>query len=1255
MEAINDGIAIIGIACKFPGAKNKSEYWDNLLSGKETIRHFSDEELRDKEYNFEALRKNPGYVKARGVLDEVDKWDAGFFNVIPRDAKEMDPQQRIWLEATWEAFEDAGCDPYNFKGTAGVFAGSFFNTYLLNNVLRDPESYEHYFRGRTPEMFQAYLNSDPMFLATRTAYFYNLKGPAINVQTACSTSLVAVSQACSSLMSFETDLCIAGGVTVVTPQETGYLYQEGAIGSPDGHCRPFDKLSNGAVFGNGVGVVVLKRLQDAVNDKDNIYAVIRGWATNNDGNEKIGFTAPSIEGQSNVITSAHSFANIKASDISYIEAHGTGTPLGDPIEVAALTKAFRKTSNLKQYCGLGSVKSNIGHLDAAAGIAGLIKIALSAYYRTLPATINFTAPNPRLNLESSPFYIQDKIRKFDQNDTVVMGVSSFGIGGTNAHVVLSTAPEAGNPNFRQNKFHPELIVISAKTETALQKQKEQILKYIQQNPGQPLTNVSYTLQSGRNHMNFRSCFAISSEDGLIAGKPEFYESKLDQNVNSIAFTFPGQGAQYIGMGKQLYESAPIFKSNLDKCFQIFEEETGENLKAIVFSEEDTAVAETKLAQTKYTQPALFSIEYSLAQMYLSYGIDPKIMIGHSIGEYAAACIAGVFDLASAIKIVTKRGALMQTMPTGKMMAVSCSRGKLEELNQDSFEIAADNAQDSCTISFPEENLDTIKKLLEQHEISFSILNTSHAFHSKSFEPILEQFANYVNLFNLNAPKIPFISCLTGHSISRDEACSGEYWAKQLRNTVCFREGISFIIKKEKAIFLEVGPNTHLSSIVRRNKDLSNKKLTIGSLGKPAIEKHEHTRFIQSLGELWSNGYPLRFEKIRDNKDEIPIKISLPTYPWEKKRYWVDYIPTQTGPGTNNWAQPKEIIAEDAPQTSSGMVDTLRKLLSDQSGFPIEDLDISKNFTDLGFDSLFLAQFARNLEKKFKVKVAFRQLVQDTENISKLSEFLEQHSPSYRSQINIHAEKTYKTNHTRNLVVLQSSGSKEPLVLIHGDNANNFFPKHFEDRPIYSFLHIGADGGKNPFKDAKSMAESYLSQLFEIQPEGPYNLCGFSFGGLLAYEMSTMLQKQGKQVNKLIIIDTLNPLERKYKPTPKTFIEYLKINYYRPLKAEFRFNFQTLKYNLYYWSGTPIPVELRSKSIVHNYFILTKKHKPIKFDGDILLFMATENAPKHVNNLGWDHMVRNLDLIKLKGGHRDLLDIEENIDPLVTSIKNFLEK
>jgi len=1001
MNSNNDKIAVIGMACRFPGANNLNEYWNNLIEGMDTIKRFTDEELSKFEINYNELKRNPDYVKARGVLEDIDKFDAGFFGMIPKEAAGTDPQHRVWLETAWEAFENAGCDPVNYAGAIGVFAGGYLNTYLLNNILRDPVKLENYIRLRSTESFQILTGNDVAFIPTKTAYKFNLRGPAINVQTACSTSLVAISQACQSLFSFESDICLAGGVCIVVPQESGYIYQEGAIPSPDGSCRPFDTKGKGTVFSNGVGAVVLKRLDDAVRDRDTIYALVSGWAINNDGNNKVSYMAPSINGQAEVITMAQSFAEISPEQISYIEAHGTATQLGDPIEIAALKKAFSKKTDKKQFCGIGSVKSNIGHTDAAAGVASFIKTCLAAYHRIIPATIHFSEPNEHINFEDTPFFVQSELKEWTEERPLIMGVSSFGIGGTNAHVIIEEPPRIEKTPSLQSEW-PDLLLLSAKTDYSLNKRKQELIDYLKANPGLNLKDVGYTLGTGRNHMSHRSFLVTSGMEEILAGRSIFTDGKQNNLVSGIAFMFPGQGAQYVGMGRDLYKTNRLFRQILDECIEIVKSETGQDIKKILFEIDNSEDADRKLARTEMTQQALFIIEYALAKVLEQINIKPDYLIGHSIGEYTAACIAGVFDLHTALRIVIRRGQLMQRMPSGKMMAVRTSSGKLRSLNSTYFEIAGDNSPASCSVSFKTENERQVEHFLASNGITYIGLNTSHAFHSEAFDPIISEFSVYVNQFTLKTPELPFISCLTGKFITDEEATSGTYWAKQLRNTVLFRQGISTIAKTEDVIFLEVGPETHLSSLVRHNEDMINKNSIISTLGKFDHIDERH-KILTSLGNMFTVGINIDFEFLM--KDTRLYRISLPTYPFERKRHWIDFELSKDFEELNSTCKllkgfseindgkidKKVSTLENTDKVTTGTRDLKVFTHTEQIIFNIwseafmnKDISLMDNFFEIGGDSLLAITVMSKIKSAFKVNLSLRVFI-DNPSIKDLAE------------------------------------------------------------------------------------------------------------------------------------------------------------------------------------------------------------------------------------------------------------------------------
>ncbi len=985
MNNSTNKIAVIGMSCRFPGAVNAEEFWNNLILGKETLTHFTGEEIARFEPYFDKIKDNPDYVRVRGVLKDIDKFDAAFFGMTPKEAAETDPQQRIWLETAWQALENAGCDPFSYPGAIGVFAGGGVSSYLINNILRDHDWRENFFRPDSGASSQLMFGNDPSYITTKTAYHFNLKGPAVYVQTACSTSLVAIVQACQSLYSYDSDVCLAGGIRIIIPQEKGYLYQEGGIPSPDGHCRAFDAKANGTVGSNGVGVVVLKRMEDAIKDNDTIYALVSGWALNNDGSNKVSFAAPSINGQAEVIMMAQSFAEVSPEEIGYIEAHGTATQLGDPIEMAALTKAFSAKTDKKQFCGIGSVKSNIGHTDSAAGVASFIKVCLSAYNKKIPPTLHYSKPNPHIDFKNSPFYVLNKLKEWSEQKPLIMGVSSFGIGGTNAHLIVEQPPFPEKESEQSSEW-PSLIVLSAKSEDSQKRRQKDLAEFLKAKPDLNIHDVAYTLAFGRNHMLHRSFIVASTLEEIISGGKKFTDGKKDNQVSKIAFMFPGQGAQYVKMGYDLYQKNKTFRDILDDSFRIIRYETGEDIKPILFGNSNMAESDLRLTSTELTQPALFIIEYGLSKVLDQLDIKPDFMIGHSIGEYTAACLAGVFDFQTALKIVIKRGQLMRKMPSGNMMAVRSDIEKLKSISESYFEIAADNAFESCTISFKSEDTEKVKTLLDKNNIQHVQLNTSHAFHSAAFDPIISEFREYVNQFNLKKPELPFISCLTGAFITDEQSTSGTYWAQQLRNTVQFRQGISTITVNEGTVFLEVGPNTHLSSLVRQSGDVVNKKIIISTLGK-ADKTDERYKVLAALGNMYNVGVNINFDVFKQNHKTR--KIGLPAYPFERKRHWLEIdlshkIKDNVLSVNANDRDTLDSFSLDSAVESIDVSDNATdKILSIwKSLIGSEEIGLDDDFFEIGGHSLLALQILTRMKEDMGIKISLKEFL-DNPTINKL--------------------------------------------------------------------------------------------------------------------------------------------------------------------------------------------------------------------------------------------------------------------------------
>ncbi len=874
-------IAVIGMTGQFPGAENLDVFWDNLATGVESVTFFSDEELAAAGVDH-AVLENPSYVKAASLLDNVDRFEDGFFGYTPREAEIMDPQQRLFLEHCWAALEDAGYTPGSYEGLIGVYAGVAWNTYLLSNLTTRPELFDG------AGGFQVFITNDKDFMSTRASYKLNLKGPSVILQTSCSTSLVAVHLACLSLLSFECDTALVGGVTVKVPQREGYFYQPEGLASPDGHCRAFDASAQGTIFGSGVGAVVLKRLAEALEDGDTIRAVIKGSAINNDGAVKVSYTAPSVAGQSEVVAAALEMAGVGAETIRYIETHGTGTSLGDPIEVAALTRVFRAETEARQICALGSVKTNIGHLDAAAGIAGLIKSVLALEHRQLPPSLNFERPNPAIDFSTSPFYVNTELSEMAATDAPRrVGVSSFGVGGTNAHVILEEAP----PQPPQQPSRPwQLLVLSARSEPALDAVAARLGERLREEDLH-FPDVAYTLKVGRAVFRHRRMLVCQDRDQALAALADpaggWLAAVDDEEPRSrpVVFLFSGQGTQYPQMAGELYRLESVFRQQVDRASDLLLAELGLDLRRVLFPEpgnkEDCA---RRLAQTRFAQPALFVTELALARLWMSWGVQPQAMLGHSIGEYVAACLSGVLSLEDALRLVAERGRLMQELPPGAMLAVPLSAAELQAWLGEELSLASVNEPERCVASGPEPAIEALASALAEQGVKSRRLHTSHAFHSRMMEPIEEPFRAALRGVELRPPTLPYISNVSGTWITSQQATDPDYWVQHLRRPVLFADGIAELLEDPQRVLLEVGPGRTLTTLAGRHPRRAGHPV-VPSLPAPGSEHSDLAVLLTALGRLWLAGVELDWVAFYD--DERRRRVRLPTYPFERRRYWIE--------------------------------------------------------------------------------------------------------------------------------------------------------------------------------------------------------------------------------------------------------------------------------------------------------------------------------------------------------------------------------
>jgi acyl transferase domain-containing protein/acyl carrier protein len=868
-------IAIIGMAGRFPGANDIQQFWSNLVQGVETIHYFNEQELINAGLPSQLLQ-DQSFVPARGVLDHIEAFDAGFFSYSPREAELLDPQQRIFLECAWAALEDAGYDPYRCSRAIGVYAGCNQNTYQLFHVFSSIEE-----RNKVHGLA---IYADKDFLSTRVSYNLNLHGPSLTVQSACSTSLVCIHMACQSLLNMECDMALAGGVSVVFPQ-VGYLYQQGGVFSPDGHCRAFDQNATGTLASDGVGVVLLKRLEDAQNDGDHIYAVILGTAVNNDGKAKASYAAPSVDGQMRVITETLGVADIPSESIGYVETHGTGTVLGDLVELTALKRVLVKGDS--SACRIGSLKPNIGHLDQAAGVASLIKAALVVQQGLIPPSLNVKTPHPdlaplELNTHLSPWPEQAFPRR--------AGVSSFGFGGTNAHVILEQPPEKIDKAVSSRPWF--LLVYSARTENTLQRYRLNLVQYLETQHDSSMADIAYVLQAGRSRFGQGQFVVAQSREEASALLTSNKASQVVYDKGEfeslpVYFLFPGQGTQYLNMGKSLYNSEPIFKKHIDKA-AAFMQDFGIDIYPLLFPlPEQEEFAQGQINQTQYAQPLLFIVEYALARLWMAYGVTPSCMIGHSLGEYVAACISEVFTFKDTLRLLIARGKLTQQLTNGAMLAVNVSADKLRTdvtLQLSNVSLAAINSTCQCVLAGDDLSIAALEKELSLRGFIYQRLPAKQAFHSVMVEPILEQFTAIVSEIPRSRPIIPFISNVTGKLITPEEAMSPIYWAKHMRQTVLFADGIDTLLNHGSGLFLEVGPGYILSNLVKKHLRYQTKHHILQSLGQCHDSASDFKLFLSALGTLWLQGVDIQWDVFYQHEQRS--RVSLPTYPFERDEYFL---------------------------------------------------------------------------------------------------------------------------------------------------------------------------------------------------------------------------------------------------------------------------------------------------------------------------------------------------------------------------------
>ncbi|WP_254422931.1 polyketide synthase [Rhodanobacter sp. B05] len=989
--ADDEPIAIIAMAVRFPGADDVEAFWQNLCAGRESITRFEPAEL-DSSIPA-SLRDDPAYVRARGVIDGVEMFDAAFFGIPPREAELMDPQQRIFLELCWECLERGGHVPDVHDAPVGVFAGMHNATYFQRHLAAHPDLVDKL------GAFQVMLANEKDYMATHVAHRLNLTGPAISMNTACSTSLVAICQAVDALRAGRCTMALAGGASITCPPRSGYLAQEGTMLSPDGHTRSFDAQAGGTVFSDGAGVVLLKRQSDALADGNPIHALIRGGAVNNDGGGKASFMAPSSAGQAAVIAMALADAGVDARSISYVETHGTATPIGDPIELEGLVSAFRQNTTDRGFCRIASLKSNVGHMVIAAGVAGVIKTALALREHQIPPTLHYHAPNPSIDFAGSPFVVNAQLNEWEAGDGPRRaGVSSFGVGGTNAHVILEEAPPRPASTAAVG---PQLLQLSARTPAALALAATRLASHLREEPGANLADVAWTLGVGRKAFAHRLALVADDVDAAVAQLASADTARaaaggLPARASDVVFMFPGQGAQYAGMGRALHVGEPAFRDALDECAGLLREELGFDLRERMFGDDADA-----LLPTAVMQPAIFAIEYALARLWLSLGIAPAALVGHSIGEFVAATLAGVFELRDALHLVARRGALMQAQPGGAMLSVRLPWAALQARLPADLSLAVENAPAACVVAGPHAAIAAFQAALDADGVACRLLQTSHAFHSAQMEPVVAPFRAEVAAVTRRAPQLPWVSTLSGDWIGADEAVSPDYWANHLRQPVRFAGALGQLLAAPARVLLEVGPRSTLSSLARQR--LGTQRVPVSALATLAdTAAAELASFRLAAGQLWCRGVAIAPNRL-DRRHRR--RLCLPTYPFERQRCWVEAAavraPAVTPLTPVLVAVPpcsEKPVMPIAPALAAGdrrpqLIVQLKAAFEDVAGVDLADADAAAHFIELGLDSLMLTQMALHLSRLFAVKITFRQLMTDASSLAQLADLLDAQLPA----------------------------------------------------------------------------------------------------------------------------------------------------------------------------------------------------------------------------------------------------------------------
>lgn len=1228
-------IAIVAMAGRFPGADTVEDLWNVIAEGRDTLSHFSTDQVTGD---------GPNFVPSRGIIHGIEDFDARFFGYNPVEAAQLDPQHRLWLEVAWETLERGGYAHGNHEQVIGVYAGSFSSNYLLHSLLPDRKAVEEFVRMGRMRSFAQLVNNDPSFMPSRTAYKLGLKGPAVNVQTACSTSLVAISVAVQSLLAYETDMAIAGGVCLAVPQVGGYYYQEGAIFSSDGVCRPYDKAGSGTVFSNGAGAVLLKRLEDAERDGDPIQAVIRGVAINNDGNDKISYTAPSVDGQAEAIMTAYAIAGIDADTIGYVEGHGTATPMGDPIEVEALRRVYEQAGAQPQSCALGSIKGNIGHLDAAAGVAGLMRATCALQHAMLPATAHFAAENPETKLSQSPFFVLKESRPWPTGAAPRRAaVSSFGIGGTNAHAVLEEYPAPTMEPRAADVPESTVLVLSAMDPDALNGQAKRLADHLDslllegQAP-HPLGDVAHTLAHRRRTFPRRAAFAVDSWSDAVQAlrNSDRRESAVasETDVTKIAFAFPGQGALHPGM------LAPVLDSQTD--FADLLKPLATAASALVdfdiwgWLADPSATMEPLSTDNALTQLTVFCVDVALAQWLEKQGVHAAAYMGHSLGEWVGMHLGGVLSLPDALTAVYHRGRLMQTTGQGAAITVRLSEADARSYvnGTDDLALACINGPKACLISGGIDAIAECVARLAADKIPHRSVPIDVAVHSARMDAVVEPFRKELAKLNFKQTQIPLLSTVDGKWMSAEASADLDYWSRQMRAPVRFDDAAQTLWAKDEWTALEVGQGTALSGLLNaRRANRANQRAIAILPAEPAGER----ALRRAIARLWANGLDLDPTSGCRAAARAP---TLPTYPFQRSRHWIE-PPAEAEAGASTASAPGAASTGSSASDSNDIGETLIALISELSGLASKELERDARFRDLGLDSLFLAQLAEVLSERLNQHVTFG-LFSEHNTIDKMAAYLESNAPTVVAPS--------PSQRTRNvaggfsgLFPLREGDGRLPLLLIHGDIANELILEYLpQEQTVYGYLHQGSDGERMQFTNVIDLAKRCLAEWESTFDDTPFVVAGHSFGGLVGYHMACLRADRGLPLTDVLLIDSPHPAS--YRPdlnNPRAALAFA-MREVRD-RATFLRGQAAAEWDLR--RTGQVSLKHRTGYVVGRYELALREYRPPTLAQGLTVFRATAgHNPAHDN--GWSISVHGpVEVCDVDGDHLSMVRDPEVFRPI----------